>query len=93
MPLVLHSIVPCGVILQYGSNEIKRAYINKNCTQPIKLLPAYYQSCSSNKREKNLIARAALAVRAEKFLLPEQKWIQCDVHARPVGGMYVCMYV
>ena len=33
------------------------------------------------------IAKAALAKRAEKFLLPEKKWIYGDVHARPVGDI------
>ena len=31
---------------------------------------------------------AALAIRAEKFLLPEQKDIDGDVHARPVGDIF-----
>ena len=33
------------------------------------------------------IRRAALAIRVEKVLLPEQKWIDGDVHARPVGDI------
>ena len=32
------------------------------------------------------IRRAALAIRAEKFLLPEQNWIDGD--ARPVGAIF-----
>ena len=34
------------------------------------------------------IRRAALAIMAEKFLLPEQKWIDGDMHARPVGDIF-----
>ena len=34
----------------------------------------YRQSCSGNKREQ--------------FLLPEQKWVDGNVHARPVGDIF-----
>ena len=34
------------------------------------------------------ICRAALAIKAETFLLPVQKWIDGDVHARPVGDIF-----
>ena len=34
------------------------------------------------------IRRAALAIMAKKFLLPEQKDIDGDVHARPVGDIF-----
>ena len=34
------------------------------------------------------IRRAALAIRANKFLLPEQKWIDGDVHARLNGDIF-----
>ena len=34
------------------------------------------------------IRRTALAIRAKEFLLPEQKWIDGDVHARPVDDMF-----
>ena len=34
------------------------------------------------------IRRAALAIRAKKFLLPEQKWIDGDVHARLVDDIF-----
>jgi len=33
------------------------------------------------------IRRAALAIRAKQFLLPEQKSIDHNVHASPVGDM------
>ena len=46
------------------------------------------------------IRRAALAIKAKKkFLLPEQTFIDGNVHATPVGDMFsdiviiVCMYV
>ena len=34
------------------------------------------------------IHRAALAIRADKFLLPEQNSIDGNVHARPVGDFF-----
>ena len=34
------------------------------------------------------IARAALAISAKEFLSPEQKLIDGNVHARPVGDMF-----
>ena len=44
------------------------------------------------------IRRAALAIRAKKILLPEQTFIDGNVHATPVGDMLsdvviICMYV
>ena len=35
-----------------------------------------------------IIARAALAIRTKKLLLPEQKSIDDNVHARPVGDVF-----
>ena len=51
------------------------------------------QCRSGNKGKQILIARAeisraALAIRAKKILLPEQIWIDGDVHARPVGDIF-----
>ena len=44
--------------------------------------PDYCQSCSGNKCKKHLIARASRPVTSsEKFVLPEQKSIDGDVHA------------
>ena len=48
----------------------------------------YRQSCSGNKDFFALIVRAALAISANFFLLPEQKWIDGDVYARPVGDIF-----
>ena len=64
-------------------------FSNINCDMfPIILGLDYRQSCSGNKDFFGLIARAALAISAKKFLLPEQKWIDSDVHARPMGDIF-----
>ena len=51
--------------------------------------PDYCQGCSGNKRENNSYCQSSSGNKGgRKFLLPEQKWIDGDMHACPVSDIF-----